>query len=68
MAAQPKRRHSFRRAIDAFCRYCIYDPRGGVGTWREQVDACPATDCPLFPVRPRSEGGGRRGKTAPSAG
>ena len=48
-----------RAAIDAKCRDCIYDPLAG-GTWRAQVEACTATDCGLFPYRPRS----RAGKTA----
>jgi hypothetical protein len=42
-----------RTAINRKCRECIYDPRGGGGTWREQVQACIAPDCPLYPVRPR---------------
>jgi hypothetical protein len=45
---------SLRRAIDATCRSCIYDPFAE-GTWREQVTACVSANCPLHPVRPRSE-------------
>lgn len=33
---------------------CIYDPRSGTGTWREQVTACTSYGCPLFAVRPVS--------------
>jgi hypothetical protein len=53
-AASTKRlgRLSLRSAIDAMCRYCIYDPGGGNGTWREQVQACSSANCPLHPVRP----------------
>jgi len=44
---------SLRAAINAFCRSCLYDPHEP-GRWREQIEACTATDCPLYPVRPRS--------------
>lgn len=57
MEKRAKPRRSMRKAIDAFCRWCLYDPRGGCGTWREQVEACTATDCPLFEFRPRSSAG-----------
>ena len=45
---------SLRKAIDAKCRSCIYDPASGNGGWREQVSACSSANCPLHPVRPRS--------------
>ena len=45
---------SFRDAINAKCKECIYDPIGGSGTWRAQTEACTSRDCPLFPVRPVS--------------
>lgn len=38
-------------AIAAMCRQCIHDP-AAAGTWREQVAACPSTDCPLWRFRP----------------
>jgi hypothetical protein len=44
---------SLRRAIDAKCRSCIYDPGCGGGGWREQVAACSSANCPLHPVRPQ---------------
>jgi hypothetical protein len=47
-------RLSLRDAIDAFCKDCIYDPGNGNGGWREQVDGCSSTNCPLHAVRPRS--------------
>lgn len=54
---QPRKRPGSRKsAIDAFCRYCLYDP-GAAGTWRQQVDACTALDCPLYSFRPRSKHG-----------
>lgn len=46
-----------RGKIDAMCAYCIYDPDSGTGTWRQQVEACTSTACPLFPVRTSSESG-----------
>lgn len=64
---------SLRGAINAKCRECIHDPIGGAGNWRQQVEACTAHSCPLYAVRPVSEGGQRpdRGvavqKTANSA-
>jgi len=45
---------SLRAAINRFCRSCLYDPGAG-GAWREQVESCTATDCPLFAVRPTSK-------------
>ncbi len=45
---------SLRAAINAFCKSCIYDPIGGSGTWRQQVEACTSYRCPLYPVRPKS--------------
>jgi len=49
-------RASLLGAIDAKCRECIYDPKSGTGTWRQQVEACTSQTCPLFQVRPMSEG------------
>jgi len=46
---------SLRKAINNKCKECIYDEKGG-GTWRQQVEACTATKCPLYPVRPVSSG------------
>lgn len=43
---------SLRDAINAKCRECIYDPRSGAGTWRQQVSACTVYRCALWPVRP----------------
>ena len=43
---------SLRKAINDFCRQCIYDPHCGGGTWREQVAQCAAVKCPLWPFRP----------------
>jgi hypothetical protein len=45
---------SLRATINAKCRECIYDPIAGGGTWRQQVEACTSTNCPLWPVRPVS--------------
>ena len=38
---------SLRRA-----KACIYEPGAGRGGWREQVQACEARSCPLWPHRP----------------
>jgi hypothetical protein len=43
---------SLRAAINAKCKDCIYDPKCGGGTWREQVAQCSAIRCPLWPYRP----------------
>ena len=53
MAKTAPQRPSLRKAVTAFCRWCIYDP-GADGNWRQQVHACTATDCPLYQVRPLS--------------
>jgi len=49
----PAPRPSSRKAINAKCKDCIYDPVDG-GTWRQQVEACTSPDCPLFQLRPVS--------------
>jgi len=46
---------SRKKAIDSFCKACIYD-KGAPGTWRQRVERCTAPKCPLFEYRPRSEG------------
>ena len=51
---QPTLTPSLRKAINAKCKDCIYDPLSGLGTWRQQTEACPAKTCPLWPVRPVS--------------
>jgi len=45
-------RPSLRAAIDAMCKGCLYDPGNGNGAWREQVQGCSSSNCPLHPVRP----------------
>ena len=52
--AREKAKAGMRGRINAFCCECIYDPIGGQGSWRQQVEACPATTCPLYPIRPTS--------------
>ena len=42
---------SLRKAINAMCRQCTYDP-SDVGTAAQQIAACTSKDCPLHPVRP----------------
>jgi hypothetical protein len=47
MSAPKTRGH----AIAAYCRECIHDTQA-LGTWREQVAACPCTDCLMWRFRP----------------
>ena len=46
---------SLRKAINDKCRQCIYDPKAGMGTWRQQVSACSVYVCPLWPHRPTAQ-------------
>ena len=43
---------SLRKAINAKCKECIYDPVGATGSWRQQVGDCTSYFCPLFEARP----------------
>lgn len=52
---------SLRAAINAKCKWCIYDPLSGLGNWRQQVTGCTAKTCPLWPVRPLSSSAGSKG-------
>ena len=47
---------SLRAAINQHCRNCLYDKVSGVGSWRQQVEACSAKTCALYSVRPKSTG------------
>lgn len=42
-----------RGKINAKCCDCIYDGAEH-GSWRQQVEACTASDCPLYTVRPKA--------------
>ncbi len=42
---------SLRKAINAKCRECTYDPFD-VGTAAQQIAVCIDSDCPLHSVRP----------------
>jgi hypothetical protein len=42
---------SLRKAINEKYRDCIYDPKSGLGNWRQQVTACAITRCALWPHR-----------------
>lgn len=44
---------SMRKAINAKCKDCIFDSCVP-GTWRQQVEDCTITDCPLWNVRPKT--------------
>lgn len=50
-------RVGLRAAINAHCRDCIYDPKSGGGTWREQVAQCSVISCALWPIRPAPASG-----------
>ena len=43
-----------RGKLNAYCISCVYDELAP-GNWRKQVGNCTVADCPLYPVRPRSE-------------
>lgn len=45
--------NSLRARVDAHCVSCIYDDLVP-GTWRQQVEDCSVTNCPLFEVRAKS--------------
>ena len=49
---------SLRKAINAKCKDCIFDPMEP-GNWRQQVTACTSNDCALHSVRPMSESGAK---------
>ena len=49
---RPKQKKGLRASINAFCRYCLYDPSPGEGTAAAQIRACASRDCPLWAVRP----------------
>jgi hypothetical protein len=44
---------SLRLAINAQCYDCIYD-KTDIGTWRQQIEACPSINCPLYCQRPKA--------------
>jgi hypothetical protein len=44
---------SLRLAVNAQCYDCIYD-KSDIGTWRQQVEACPSINCPLYCQRPKA--------------
>lgn len=48
---------SLRTAVNEMCRQCVHDPESGLGTWRQQTEACRIEACPLWLVRPKSSGG-----------
>ena len=49
------KKRSRRQAIEEYCKECSYDPEDkGAGTWRQQIEACVMSDCPLYEFRPLS--------------
>jgi hypothetical protein len=57
---------SLRNGIDSYCKWCGSDPVNP-GTWREQVAACPATDCALHSIRAMPRKCMKSGKIDPTA-
>jgi len=46
-----------QQAINENCKQCLYDPyAAGLGTWKQQIEACTDEECPLYGYRPRSQG------------
>ena len=43
---------NLKKCIEEHCKNCIVDEQEGNGTWRQQVQACTATACALYEVRP----------------
>jgi hypothetical protein len=66
LITQHASRTGLRGKVNAKCIDCIFDPHGGGGSWRQQVEACTSTTCPLYEVRPTSstETGDEYGSTA----
>lgn len=42
---------SLRKAVDQMCKVCCYD-KLDKGSWRQQVENCGVTSCPLWEHRP----------------
>ncbi len=55
LIARQAKQAGFKGKINAKCIECIYDPLQGQGNWRQQVQACTDTGCPLYEVRPTSK-------------
>jgi hypothetical protein len=60
---------SLRKAINAKCQECIYDPISGNGGVLQQIYGCTCYSCPLYAVRPmpREKSANLTIKTASSA-
>jgi hypothetical protein len=52
-----------QQAINAKCKDCIYDPKSGLGTWRQQVELCQIKTCSLWVYRPKARKPIGAGKT-----
>jgi len=42
---------SLKKCVEAKCKDCTYD-QASPGSWRQQVEDCRVTSCPLWIVRP----------------
>lgn len=58
-----EKKRSMRRAINEMCKNCVYDPKSGLGTWRQQTEACTITRCPLWDYRPLADKRDRKGES-----
>jgi hypothetical protein len=47
----PAPKMSRSKALNEMCKSCIYDKKAD-GTWREQVENCETSSCPLWQHRP----------------
>jgi len=56
LIARESAKPGLRGRINAFCISCIYEGDSGGGSWRQQIEDCTAHSCPLYPVRPTSDG------------
>ena len=54
LIARESAKPGMRGKVNAKCIECIYDGSGGGGSWRQQVQDCTSTTCPLYSVRPTS--------------
>ena len=57
LIAKQASKAGFRGKINAKCIECIFDPIGGGGSWRQQVEACTSKTCPLYTIRPIAQKG-----------
>jgi len=57
LIAKQSSKPGMRGRVNAKCIECIYDERGGGGSWRLQAENCTSFECPLYEIRPVSSKG-----------